>query len=99
MELNSSDKYKEIDNLINNNVDLFCNEIKITLMKNARLKNKDSWLGSSKEILILKLTEEFVELLTVLRHSNDPYEITLEATDLAAVSMMIHDNYGIKLKK
>jgi hypothetical protein len=81
--------------LIDQKVTLFSVEIKETLRKNVFIKGKGSWLGVPKEVLISKLFEEVNELIVAL-DNNDGSEILLEATDVAAVAMMLRDNFGVK---
>lgn len=81
--------------LIDEKTSLFSGEMRETLRKNVFLKGKGSWLGVQKEVLITKLFEEVNELIIAL-DNNDGHEILLECTDVAAVAMMIRDNFGVK---
>jgi len=82
-------------NYIKDRTERFGSKVVKTLYKNVQEKQKGKWDNISKEVLILKLTEEFSELINALK-ANNPEHITLESTDVSAVVMMISDNFGRK---
>ena len=88
-------KSEETPRLIEEKVDDFATLIKHTLYRNHFVKGKGSWIGLDKQQLMLKLNEEILEFLEAIM-SDDPDAITLEATDVAAMAMFIHDNFGRK---
>ncbi len=81
---------------IKERVDKFGMKVCNTLNSNVVRKGKGKWDNVSREDLLRKLKEEFLELIEAIEE-NDPEHITLEATDVSAVCMMIHDNFGEKL--
>lgn len=82
-----------IEDLIEERVHRFAYEMKKTLLRNAHEKGKGSWMGLTIEQLEMKFDEEIKELKDALENGT-PEEITLEATDVASVVMMLRDNFG-----
>ena len=87
-----------IEELIEEKVNRFAEEMKKTLLRNAHEKGKGSWMGLDLDTLGAKFNEEMREFDHALNNES-PEAITLEATDVASVAMMLRDNFGSQDKK
>jgi hypothetical protein len=87
-----------MDEYINNRVDKFAEKMKETLKKNVLTKGKGPWDKVDLFNLEGKLDEEVNELKLACIHVRDlgKRHLTNEATDVAALAMMISDNFGVR---